>query len=73
MWALLSPYFKDGEADLKTVRLRASLVVQWLRLHVPNARGHSPIPGKGTRFYMSQLRHNAAKIKIKKNFLMFKK
>ena len=38
-----------------------SLVVQWLRLHTPNARGSSPIPGQGTRSRMPQLRPSAAK------------
>ena len=31
-------------------------MVQWLRLHVPNARGLGLIPGQGTRFHMPQLR-----------------
>ncbi|TEA22658.1 hypothetical protein DBR06_SOUSAS14710058, partial [Sousa chinensis] len=29
-----------------------SLVVQWLRLHVPNAGGQGLIPGQGTRSHM---------------------
>ena len=32
------------------VILRTSLVVQWLRLHAPNAGDLSSIPGQGTRF-----------------------
>ena len=35
---------------------RTSLVVQWLRLHDPNAGGSSSIPGQGTRFHRLQLR-----------------
>ena len=31
-----------------------SLVVQWLRLHAPNARGLGSIPGLGTRSLMPQ-------------------
>ena len=33
-----------------------SLVVQWLRLHTPNAGGLGLIPGWGTRSHMPQLR-----------------
>ena len=33
-----------------------SLVVQWLRLHTPNAGGQGSIPGQGTRSHMSQLK-----------------
>ncbi|TEA25378.1 hypothetical protein DBR06_SOUSAS13210001, partial [Sousa chinensis] len=33
-----------------------SLVVQWARLHAPTAGGRGPIPGRGTRSYMPQLR-----------------
>ncbi|TEA31888.1 hypothetical protein DBR06_SOUSAS8310129, partial [Sousa chinensis] len=29
-----------------------SLVVQWLRLHAPNAGGPGSIPGQGTRSHM---------------------
>ena len=29
-----------------------SLVVQWLRLHTPNAGGPGSIPGQGTRSHM---------------------
>ena len=32
------------------------LVVQWLRLHAPNAGGPGSIPGQGTRSRMPQLR-----------------
>ena len=34
----------------------SSLVVQWLRLHVPSARDPGSIPGHGTRSHMLQLR-----------------
>ena len=33
-----------------------SVVVQWLRLCAPNARGLGSIPGQGTRFHMPQLK-----------------
>ena len=33
-----------------------SLVVQWLRLHAPNAGGPGSIPGQGTRSLMPQLK-----------------
>ena len=32
------------------------LVVQWLRLHAPNAEGLGSIPGQETRFHMLQTR-----------------
>ena len=38
-----------------------SLVVQWLRLHAPNARGPGIIPGRGARSHMLQPRPGAAK------------
>ena len=45
-----------------------SLVVQWLRFWVPNARGLGSIPGQGTKTHMpklkiphAQLRFGAAK------------
>ena len=47
-------------AKFKKFTLKAlvgtSLLVQWLRLHVSNARSPGSIPGEGTRFYMPQLR-----------------
>ena len=33
-----------------------SLVIQWLRLHAPNAGGRGSIPGQGTTSHMLQLR-----------------
>ena len=42
----------------------ASLVVQWLRLHVPNARSLGLIPGQGTRSHMLQLRAHMLQLKI---------
>ena len=36
--------------------MEASLVVQWLRLHAPNAGGLDSIPGQGTGSYMLQLK-----------------
>ena len=33
-----------------------SLVVQWLRLHAPNAGGSGSFPGQGNRPHMLQLR-----------------
>ena len=41
--------------------LGTSLVVQWLRLHVPNASYPGSIPGQGTRSRILQLRPRAAK------------
>ena len=36
-------------AAIKSDGLGTSLVVQWLRLHAPNAGGLGLIPGQGTR------------------------
>ncbi|TEA31481.1 hypothetical protein DBR06_SOUSAS44510002, partial [Sousa chinensis] len=40
-----------------------SLVVQWLRLHTPNAGGPGLIPGRGTRPHMPQLRVRMLQLK----------
>ena len=55
----------DQELD---VSFGTSLVVQWLKLHSPNAGGPGSIPGQGIRSHMEelrvhmlQLRPNAAK------------
>ncbi|TEA28872.1 hypothetical protein DBR06_SOUSAS4010089, partial [Sousa chinensis] len=41
-----------------------SLVVQWLRLHTPNAGSPGSIPGQGTRSHMPQLRVRVPQLKI---------
>ncbi|TEA32400.1 hypothetical protein DBR06_SOUSAS4710025, partial [Sousa chinensis] len=41
-----------------------SLVVQWLRLHTPNAGGPGSIPGRRTRSHMLQLRVHMPQVKI---------
>ena len=38
----------------KNASLGASLVVQWLRLHVPNAGGLGSIPGQEARSHMAK-------------------
>ena len=43
------------ELTIKRRHLGTSLVVQWLRLHTPNAGGLGSIPGQGTRSHMLQL------------------
>ena len=42
--------------NIKKTNSGTSLVVQWLRLHAPNAGDPGLIPGQGTRFHMPQLR-----------------
>ena len=37
-------------------KMRDSLVVYWLRLHAPNARGLGSIPCQGTRSHMLQVK-----------------
>ena len=41
-----------------------SLVIQWLRLHTPNAGGPGSILGQGTRSHMPQLRVRILQLKI---------
>ena len=41
---------------MKLIQLGASLMVQWLRFHAPNAGGLGSIPGQGTRSHMPRLR-----------------
>ena len=45
----------------KRVHSQDFLVVQWLRLHSPNAGSRGSIPGQGTRSLMPQLRPGSAK------------
>ena len=40
-----------------------SLLVQWLRLHTPNAGDQGSIPGQGTRSHMLQLRARMPQLK----------
>ena len=47
--------------SFKNANPESFLVVQWLRLHTPNAGGLSSIPGQGTRSHMPQLRPSTAK------------
>ena len=45
-------YVFDEEMKIKAFKnydLGTSLVVQWLRLHIPRARGPDSIPGQGTK------------------------
>ena len=39
-------------------------MVQWLRLHAPNAGGLGSVPGEGTRSHMPQLRVRMLQLKI---------
>ena len=41
-----------------------SLVVQWLRLHAPNAEGPGSIPGQGTRSHILQLRVGQLQLRV---------
>jgi len=52
---------EDTVQPLKIASPGTSLVVQWLRVHDPNACGLSSIPGQETRSHMPQLRSGAAK------------
>ena len=52
---------KRTEPSPLKVSTGASLVVQWPRSCIPNARGPGSIPGQGTRSHMLQLRLSTAK------------
>ena len=45
-------------------------MVQWLRLHAPNAGGPGSTPGQGTQFFMLQLRPSATKKKKKRRITL---
>ena len=49
------------DVAIKKLRNGTSLVIQWLRLHAPNAGDPGSIPGQGIRPYMLQLRPSTAK------------
>ena len=48
-------------------------MVQWLRLHAPNAGRPSSIPGQGTRSYMPQLRVCMPQLRLDSTKLIVKK
>ena len=54
---------------LKIQNRGASLSIQWLRLHVPNAGAPGLIPGPGTRFHMLQLKKEILNVATKKKIL----
>ena len=47
---------KSTILQLKKEKKGTSLVVQWLRLRIPNSGGPGSIPGQGTRACMLQLK-----------------
>ena len=49
----------DTKTYLQKAYTGTSLVVQWLRLHAPNAGGPGSIPGPGTRSHVPQLKDPA--------------
>ena len=57
---VINTYFFDNEdvlfLQVEEVNFGTSLVVQWLRVHAPNARGLASIPGQGARSHMPQLK-----------------
>ena len=52
------------DLGLKDSPWATSLVVQWLRLHVPNAGGPGSIPDQGTQSFMLQLRVCVPQLKL---------
>ena len=53
-----------GDYSFKQGDQGTSLVVQWLRLHSPNARGPDLFPGQGIRSHMVQIRSHILQLKI---------
>ena len=49
-----------GKFKFEKFKSGTSLVVQWLRLHVPNTGGPGSTSGQGIRSHMLQLRPGAA-------------
>ena len=47
-----SLFFKTQGLVKDSGLIGTSLVVQWVRLHAPNAGGPGSIPGQGTRSHM---------------------
>ena len=58
-----TPFLTSLESILKYHR-GTCLVVQWLRLHVPNVGGLVLTPGQGTRLHTLQLRVHILQLKI---------
>ena len=46
------PMFTMSQCQVNVVLWGTSLVVQWVRLHAPNAGGPGSIPGRGSRSRM---------------------
>ena len=71
----------DAEGNIQKVKINfeghvrnsvwhgTSVLVQWRRLHLPNAGSWDLIPGQGTRSHMPQLKPGTAKY-INKYFLL---
>ena len=57
-------HYYDGDNDDESHYGGTSLMVQWLRLHTPNAGGLGLIPGQGPRSDMPQLRVLMPQLKI---------
>ena len=53
----------QAQIIMKKANIGTSLVVHWLKLHVPNAGGPGWILSQGTRYHMLQLRVSMPKIK----------
>ena len=59
-----SPLLAMACTTSKCATSETSLVVRWLRLHSPNARGRGSISGQGTKSHMPQLRVHMLQLKI---------
>lgn len=53
-----------SEPSFNNQHIGTSLMVQWLRIHAPNARRPGSIPSQGTRSHMPQLRIHVLPLNI---------
>ena len=63
----LHPHGRMGEKALQGLLYKGtgtSLMVQWLRLHTPNAGDPGSIPGQGTGAHMAQIRVGMLQLNI---------
>ena len=63
MATFISKLWLTLHKPIKNILRGTSLVIQWLRLHAPNAGGPGSIPGQGTRYHMPQLRVRMPQLK----------
>ena len=66
-----TPGVREGPWGTIQAKRGTSWVVQWFRLHTPNAGGSGSIPGQGTRSHMLQLRASTTNQMLKTHVVFF--